>query len=145
MHIFNVVYYRGSGLWKWLLYTVVPSALPIAISTITALNNVPMSSRLGDYINTNDLIFMGLSVNVANLNVWATKITVSMKHLVTAMSIACLFVLTICLTLSYTSEGISTAVATIARLFVLLSIATSLKTTLALMSHSKRKLKTQSK
>lgn len=66
MLLFKKVYYRASDVWKWLFTTIALSGLPIAISLMVAINKRSLPSTFDQYVNLNDLIFMGLSISITN-------------------------------------------------------------------------------
>ena len=138
MHIFKRIYYRSGDPWKWLFCIVLPSALPIGVSLIAAINTRPIPATLGAYININDVIFMGLSIAISNLSVWRSSDADSIKDVLQFLSAFLMVFLCVCLGMSYSGAGLSIPIKIFVVLLVLISSAISLEVTFRTSSNSKQ-------
>lgn len=139
MLIFKRVYSTGKAFESWLILTALPALLPFIVSAITATNRKALHGETEDYFKATDLIFIGISMCISNLNVWTTRLPSRSKKRLIALSVIFLFVLTICLTLAHSETGISTLVSRIAGSIVVLSIITSLRISITVSELSKHK------
>ena len=136
MHFFNKRFYRHHDIWRWFLVTILPASLPFIVSVITSANR--LSGDFGEYIRIDELIFMGLSVNISNLNISSARIPAGVRDKTTFLSVGYLLVLSICLGSSYSSDKLSTVGSLIAGVFAALSVVNSLEMNLVLDTISRK-------
>lgn len=139
MFILKKTYYKTFTFWRWLLCTVLLSSLPIILSVISAFNTWP-SSIARNYINVNDVIFMGLSVTISSLNTWKKISQDKTGFILLFISGICLILLSFFLGLSYSAFGVSSPVKVFIAFVVVVSIITSLEATFYNMSQTKSKI-----
>jgi len=105
MHFFKRRFYRRGNIWRWFLVTILPASLPFIVSIITSANR--LSGDFGEYIRIDELIFMGLSVNISSLNTSLVKIPAALKDKAMFLSVTYLLVLSFCLGSSYSNDKLS--------------------------------------
>lgn len=59
---------KDRNVGKWFAGTIMPSLLPLMTSAAAAVRS-PTATEFGEYIKMSDMVFMGLTVNIASANI----------------------------------------------------------------------------
>jgi hypothetical protein len=123
MRFLNKINFRTERLWKWLLFILLPSALPIIVTLSNAMNSEPKPLSFDTYINVNDMIFLGISMAISNISALRGNV----YNFTGGSSIIFLGCLMICIVLYQASGHLSKFMETIAWISALLTTALSFR------------------
>ena len=139
MHFFNKDFYWSGDVWKWFGFTILPSLLPMFVSVFLAVITTPLPREFETYLKTNDLIFMGLSITISNLNEWRDGIPGNIEDKVLILSIVLLIVFGVCLGAVYSGHNSSIVMLILVSLITYVAVKLSILITLrksSLSSHN---------
>jgi hypothetical protein len=91
----------------WFYLTLLPSLLPILMTFIMAISVEPMSTTWRDYVRVIDIIFLGMTLSISNVNVLRTRMKNERKLGMLVWSIFIITMLSMCLNGSNASGEIS--------------------------------------
>jgi hypothetical protein len=89
------------AIWKdrnvilWFVTTVLPALLPIMASGAAAIIRGPWPTDIEEYVRMIDVIFVGITINLANINMWRTNLTDEDKIELIGVSLVLFVLLTV--------------------------------------------------
>lgn len=65
---------RDKNVLVWLMTTLLPSLLPVVTTAAAATTRSMWPTEFDEYIKMSDVVFIGLTINIANLSMWKTDL-----------------------------------------------------------------------
>ena len=111
--------------WTWFTIGMISSFLPLMVYAVIKLETCPACSGYTDFIRLNDVVYVGLTLNISNLHVVKLKMNENRKIIIMFFSLIGVVGLTLFLKDSYFREDFtfSTWIVAIACLFASIVLA----------------------
>jgi len=117
MHFFKRFILNGSTFWNWIGFTILPALLPFIMTIFSMIASPRQNATIDDYIKMSDLIFVGLTLTIANFYQLRAGIDEKIIDYVFATSMICMVLL--CIILGVTNDD---EPATVGMLFIVIAL-----------------------